>query len=75
MPTNTETFVMLGPTVCEHCQEEEEDAHPGTMNPVLRCPNCQETFCNSCTDMEAWMKNFPRICPHCGWIPGNDQPE
>ena len=38
------------------------------MNPVYRCPTCLQTFCNGCTDLDAWLEDLHKVCPHCGWI-------
>ena len=45
--------------------DEEEDCPP-----AYTCPECGSDFCDHCTDMEAWLSDLVKICPHCGHIPG-----
>ena len=62
-------FILIGRATCEYCREDEL---PGdnTMDPVYRCPSCGQTFCDRCTDLEAWMEDHRKNCPHCGHSPG-----
>ena len=43
------------------CHSESHDSRD-TIRPVHQCRNCNQTFCNSCTDMEAWNG---ANCPLC----------
>ena len=44
-----------------NCHSESHD-HDQTTPPVYKCRNCNQTFCNSCTDMGTW--NGIK-CPNC----------
>ena len=43
----------------DSCQAERPE--------VYQCPICTETFCDGCTDLEAWQPNLE--CPQCGKTP------
>ena len=48
--------------VCRHCREMDGEES----GPIFQCPACDETFCDSCTDITAWTNTYSRHCPHCG---------
>ena len=44
-----------------------------TMPEVYYCPACGSTFCNGCTDLQAWKDDLH--CPQCGVAPSVFEPE
>ena len=45
------------------CNSHEDGDGPEA---AYTCPECGQDLCDSCTDLEAWLSNMVRMCPHCG---------
>ena len=52
-------FSVVPDAYCDSC---------GDMPHVFQCVFCALTFCNSCTDLDAWLDDAIKACPHCGHI-------
>ena len=57
-------FTVVPDAYCDECREG---------NLVYQCTCCFQTFCDGCTDLESWMNDHIKACPHCGHI-SPDQP-
>lgn len=79
--THHRGFTSLGEAVCTNCAEDWEPGDPKKEERslwVFLCPDCGNTFCHSCTDLEAWESDAVKVCPHCGWMDGaagTEEPE
>ena len=56
---------------CRSCAQDEPDPphEAAGAAPVLECPACGETFCNSCTDIDAWFRAPEPECIQCEYRP------
>ena len=66
LPDTLHGFPQPADVTCRNCTHA--DAGVGAA-PVLDCPACETTFCNSCTDIAAWRNDTAPACPHCGHTP------
>ena len=57
-------FTVVPDAFCDRCYD---------MRQVFQCTFCAATFCDSCTDLEAWLSDHIKACPSCGYI-SPDQP-
>ena len=72
LPEVTRGFGMPASQRCRRCSEQGADPDDPVSRgvpPIMECPACGDTFCDSCTDIDAWLQNPIPRCPNCGHLP------
>ena len=77
LPDTLHGFPQPADAKCLNCTDADADDNADANNagsrPVLHCPACERTFCDSCTDITTWRSDAVPACPHCGHTPQDGQ--
>ena len=69
LPDTLHGFPQPADAQCLNCADDNCADDDARSRPVLHCPACERTFCDSCTDITAWRSDAVPACPHCGHTP------